>query len=360
MARNYTYDVPNTEPLELSGNNPLMRRKELIYAGDFEKRKDNIRFSVDERTLQHWHNTFVAMSANGVEVPVPKEHTTDPDLRRGTVKKTEVALNKRGIPALFGYIEFKDEESLKLASASNVSIFSPNEWTDGRGNLYHRPILHVAITDYPTIPGLEKFEAIALSLTLAENSEMALRSIAKKLGIDEKVEDAKLEAAISTAVDALIKKVAASASDPPTPGSDPANPPSPPVGGTGGNPTPTANNSPPAAVPVITASMVNLLRDNRSMKLEAMVKAGNITPAVRDELQKSFCNDNSLSLSLSNTDAKAVDAFDATLAALAKNDPVKLREQTGPQATVMALSDLDPATNPLVKNAEARALAAKN
>src|SRR5687768_10536926 len=111
MLGNLFYNVPNTEPLELAkGADPLIRRKELIYCDpNFQKKTANIdlKFGVDIGTLQHWHNTFVAMFSNGVEVPVPKEHTADPDSRRGTLIKTEIAQNKKGIPALYGYIKFK-------------------------------------------------------------------------------------------------------------------------------------------------------------------------------------------------------------------------------------------------------------
>lgn len=346
----FYFVVPDTSPLALSvANDPLLFRKELIYAGTFEKKTDNIKFSVDEQTLRHWHNTFIAMSANGIEIPVPKEHTTDPDAKRGTLIKTEIALNPKGLPALFGFIRFKDAESAKQGKHNNVSIFVPNDFTDGKSNTYYRPIAHVALTDYPVIPGLGKFESIALSL-VSEQQTMSLKAIAKRLGVDDKTADAELEGAISKAIDALLKKVEAAASNPP------ANPPAP----TGENPpaNPPTEGNPPANPPVVSAAFVSMLRENRNNKLQALVAGGQITPAVREAIAAEHCNDKTLSLALSASGSN--DGFDSLCAALAKNDVVKLREQTGAQGTTVALSHtLDPANNPLLANAERRAAEAK-
>lgn len=341
---NVFYSVPATQPMELvlAANDPLVYRKELIYCGSFHKKtqSEDIRFDVDETVLQHWHNTFLAMSANGVEVPVPIEHTTDLTKKRGKLIKTEIALNKKGIPALFGYIRFNDEKSVAECKNANTSIFVPNEITDGKSNKYHRPMQHIALTDYPIIPGLESFQAIAASLV--EKPSMSLKSIAEKLKIDgaDKLEDAKLESAISAAIDELLKKIDAAASNPPNLA------PAPEVKKEGENH--------PANPPVVSASHISMLRDNRTIKLDALVKAGAITPAVKDELAKQHCNDKTLSLALSATDATVPDSFDTLLKTLAMNNPVLLREQTGPQNSTIALSQLDEKDNPILKNAEKR------
>lgn len=346
MVAGILYVVQQTEPLELSGNDPLLRRKELIYTGSFEKKTktESIKFAVDETVLQHWHNTFIAMSANGVDVPVPKEHTADPDARRATVVRTEIAQNKRGLRALYGYFKFKDAESLKLAEQANVSIFVPDEYTDGKSNKYFRPIRHVALTDYPVIPGLEGFETIALSEVL----DMSLSAIAKKLGVKDDGDEKEIEAAVSKAIDALLKKVeAATSNPPPNPNPPTPNPPNP-------NPAdpPTNPNPAPANPPVVSASFVNMLRDNRTMKLSQLVQCGKISPVVRDALTAQYCNDKTLSLSLSSA---GDDGFETTVAALAKNESiVSFKEKTGPQA--LALSHpLDSKENPLLKDAERRA-----
>ncbi len=132
-------------------------RKELIHAGTFVK--DGQEFRVDGAALRHWKRTFDAMRRRGVEVPVPVEHTRDPERRRGTVVEMELGTNLRGEPALFGVFEFRDGE----APLSSVSIYAPPSFTDGLGTRYVRPITHVALTDYPVVPGLDPWLPLAAS-----------------------------------------------------------------------------------------------------------------------------------------------------------------------------------------------------
>lgn len=348
MPSDVLYLVPNLEKgLQLSDVDPLVRRKELIYIGNFRKKNnsEDIRFDVDETTLQHWHNTFIAMSANGIEVPVPEEHTTDLTKRRGTLIKTEIALNKRGLRALYGHIKFKDIESLKLAETTNASIFVPPELTDGKDNTYHHPITQVALTDYPVIPGLEKFQSIAASLVLSENSNMSLRAIAKSLGIKDDVEDKELETAIGKAIAELKKQI--KASDPPevTPT------------GAGAGAGAGAGNL-PANPPVVSLSMVNLLKDNRRMKLMDLQNKGKIVPAVREEFEKEYCSDTALKLSLSLS-ANDTDPFEKMLSIIANNEAVmSFAEKTRGQSIALS-NPIDAKENPLIAVAERLAKEAK-
>ena len=70
----------------------------------------------------------------------------------------ELGRNERGLPALYGCVRFRDGFD---PDDSQVSIHVPPQFTDGLGRTYVRPIRHVAITDYPVIPGLGRFEALA-------------------------------------------------------------------------------------------------------------------------------------------------------------------------------------------------------
>lgn len=187
MQAAYFLNVPNLEAYTLSEEDKdgLTFWKELIYQGDFYKGKQHI--PVDIPLLHHWNQTAERMLSNGVEIPVPSEHNELPEARRGSLIGTKVQKNIRGIPSLYGKIQFKDTESAKLAATTNVSIFADTEFQDGKGNNYFYPIRHVALTDYPVIPGLEKFQAIAASFSDKGLSKMAIdpRELAKKLGVAE-------------------------------------------------------------------------------------------------------------------------------------------------------------------------------
>ena len=166
------YRVNNTQPGEallLSGKewDGLTFRKELIYEDDFHKKTPTVdqHFTVDTLKLDHWCATGNRMISNGVPIPVPIKHTTDPEARRGSVVRFERGKNKNGKEALFGIIRFRDRKAAELAKSTDVSIFVPKDTvTDGKGREYVYPVRHVCLTDYPVIPGLSGFDAIAASL----------------------------------------------------------------------------------------------------------------------------------------------------------------------------------------------------
>lgn len=173
MSNNLYLRVPSTAPgLKLdSDKKGLTFRKELIYENapgeQFVKKTDDKEqhFTVDADRLQHWEETGNEMIRNGLMVPTPIKHTDEPERNRGRIKRFEIGTNDNGRQALFGVVEFRDAEAAKLAASTDVSIFVPDKPVyDGFGNEYRQPIRHVCFTDYPVIPGLQGFEAIAASL----------------------------------------------------------------------------------------------------------------------------------------------------------------------------------------------------
>lgn len=144
---------------------PGVFRKELIYPGTFIKKDEDgrpeFRLVVDERLIDHWVETFDQMKQNGVDVPVPIEHSEDPEDRRGTVVALKKEFNEeRGQPSLYAYVTFRKGDE-KLAEHSQVSLYAPPDMEDGVENTYIRPITHVAITDYPLVPGLSRWSKAA-------------------------------------------------------------------------------------------------------------------------------------------------------------------------------------------------------
>lgn len=146
----------------LSTDDPLTFWKEIAHAGTFWKGSQRI--DITPRHLSHWEKTHRAMSKAGLKVPVPVEHTKDPERKRGDVLAMAHRPNSRGIPALYAKIKFRDADAAKMIG-SGVSIFVPKDATSGYGHRFVSPVEHVAITDYPVIPDLEPFtQTLALSL----------------------------------------------------------------------------------------------------------------------------------------------------------------------------------------------------
>lgn len=346
-ANAVVYLVPETEALSLSAierNGKKLWRKELIYEGEFVKKTPNqtIKFSVNKALIDHWHKTHKQLATNGVEVPLPLAHIFDEDAinnplnKKATLVDTEVAKNSKGLNALYGLIEFKDEESEKQLKHSDVSVYVPGDFTDGKGNNYYRPIRHVCFTDFPVIPGLEKFQAIAASLdsgeppTKEENTmaKIDARNLAKMLGVNPDLNDQAMENAIEKAISDLLEAVEKNKKEP-------------------------AKDEEP-----IAAAFVTLTKNTRNGKLEQLVKDAIITPAVKTDLENIFANDKTLALSLALSDDKKDvierDNFTKVVEALAKNDPVKLKEQSRAQTLSLSHPSKE-APNKIVEDAKRRA-----
>jgi hypothetical protein len=340
--------LPGTDAwtLAAAGESPAERvyRKEVIYAGKFLMQNgDGERFEseVDDAALDHWADTHAKMLAAGIEVPLPIEHTSDPEKRRGTVVKLAKEINSRGESALFAYVKFRDAEAEKAFKHSDVSLYSPPSFTDGNGQTYYRPVRHLALTDYPVIPKLDKFHAVSLSLSGASKMP-ALQSLAKKLGISLEAEDN--DAAISSKILAAFKaakkggvKKDPKLSDPPV------DPPAP-------EPKPD-----PVKPTSVSPLLLSSIKDSRQAKLDKLVAEHRITPAVRDDLVKQYLADAGITACLS--DSAVNDGFDGLIVALAKNEPVIKGEQTGPQVLELGVREQQGEENPLVADMERRAKA---
>ena len=311
-----------SKPFELSDESKQRYRKQLIYTGDFKKGDRTI--DVAESDIDHWVATGTQMLEAGADIPLPVEHTTDPEKKRGSIVGFEKDATENGTVGLYGIVEFNDPETAKQHVNSDVSIYSPPT-AEHDGKSYDWPITHVALTNYPVVPRLNGFEAIAASLVLSdppnlEPKKMPLKSLAGKLGVS--IPDGADDAAIEKAIVTAFKK----------------------------KPEPTEPKKPVA----VAASLINMAKDNRDLKLSRLVEKGNVTPNVKKQLAEIFMQDDAISLSLQSDPELAVDdKFDQLIIALSENNPVELGEQSGIQA--ISLSDItDADKNPLLADAESR------
>ncbi len=307
-------------------------RKEVIRVGHFVKDEDGIEFEVTPGLLKHWKTTFDQMKAGGVDVPIPAGHTDDPENNHGFVRDMFVEGN-----SLYNIMELIGEGSIDLAKRNHVSVYVPPKFVDGKGNVYKRPILHVALTPNPVIPGLGNWEAVAASFSL-KGKEMNWKEVQEGLGIEDEMTDETAGKLILTRFKGLkekqeelqlafdeLKKVSEKGDE---------------------------NGKPPVVKP--DPMLVKLSIENRLMKLNGLVEAARITPAVRDKLEEQYASEESLTLTLS----RGGDNFDTLVAALAENNPVELAEKSGPQTMLLSMNTAD-GKNPVVEDAKRRAEEAK-
>lgn len=365
---------PTTEPftLSLGGKKQPSQRfvKDVIRAGDYVKQgkteDDSLQFSVSKATLDHWVEEFQRMRENGVKVPIPNGHDA-------AGKSTENLgwvddLFVEG-DTLFMSCTLSGEKALEAAANSDVSINSPPELTDGKGNTYVRPIDHVAMVTDPVVPGLGDFIPLAASRRLAKQQENTMDFLMKlaemfgmdpaSLGDDQAAAEAMMLKAIGEKMAAKKEEPAVSASmdDDAAPAVDPMQ-----AGGEKGkvkNVSVTYAASRSGQVDGVKPMMVDSVFDGRNAQIEGLVAKAKITPAQADMLKKQWCDKDAITLSLSRNETN--DAFNSALAVLDANAAaVDTGSKTGPQAAIeLSRYKTEENANPLVEDAKRRAEAAK-
>lgn len=141
------------------GGLPVRRfRKEIVRAGRYTKDADGLEFSVTPEMLDRFAASTSAYLMAGNKIPMPVTHTDDPEANRGWVRDVY-----RDGDSLYATCDLVGDDGIKLAGTCDVSIFAPPEYTDGSGNRYQWPILHVALCTDPVVAGLDGFVPIQTS-----------------------------------------------------------------------------------------------------------------------------------------------------------------------------------------------------
>ncbi len=293
---NMVLQLETAPAMELAGDDGLKRfSKELIRVGKYVKASAGQTFEVTSAVLDHWVQTFSQWIAGGNKVSIPLGHETvnNPDKNQGWVTGL-----KRVGDSLFGIMELLNPD---LALVTDVSIGVPAEFTDGKGTRYVRPITHVALTTKPVVPGLGAFEAMSLSLG---DSKMDVQQLASLLGMTGDVSE--------ELVLAEVTKLKPKSVDP---------------------------------------LVVTLTAESRQAKLDALVTAGTITPAVKDIIASQYIDEDALTLSLANT---GDDGFETLFKVLALNKPVALGENTAAQLLELSNTRAANNVNPVAADVDKR------
>lgn len=334
-------------PPTAANGQPVQRfRKELIRVGSWVHPDTGQDIEVTPERIDHWVAQFARMKADGVKVPVPSDHSNAAKDQRGWV----VEMFREG-DSLIGLLEVTGQDAILEAARNDVSvqILDLTQTTAGGLKEYPDAIGHVALTPVPVITGMKGMVAISASrgtvnvpvfrLSTGATNMEALKKVASAMGITV-AEDATEEsvlAAILSSIEASKKtsEVEAAKAKETAAALSLAR-------------TELAKHTPAK----YDAMTLELSRENRTNKIDALVNAGKITPAVADALKVTWCpaDDAALSLSLGQNGT-----FKDTLAALDKNDPKVLGEQTKAQHT---LSRQTPGKSGPITGAEAQAAAA--
>jgi hypothetical protein len=328
---------------------PVRRfRKELLRVGEYTHPGTGQKFSVSREGIGRMAETFRRYTAAGNKAPLPIGHENweDPERNRGWA----IDAFAEG-DSLVGIVELVGD-GIKLAGTSDVSIYAEPSFTDSKGNSYEWVIRHVALCTDPVILGLDGFVPLAASqnsqpvqvpvLKLSGGSPMPDPTTPNPSPAGADPAEAVVQA-ICDKVITLVKDKAKTAQEKKAAFGDMMKQLEKALGvfDSMSQPEPKPAADAPPAEPVaasqsVSPVMLQLAGENRQMKIDRLVSAGKITPAVAADLKAGWTQGQALSLSLSESGCKQ---FDALVAALDKNEPVlSFKEKTGPQSRAVALA----------------------
>ena len=363
--------------VRMEGGQPSRRFvKELVRAGRYVKDVDGQIFNITPGMIDQLALSTTAYLAAGNKIPMPAtpDHSDqDPEANRGWVREVY-----RDGNSLFGVCDLVGDDGIKLAGTCDVSIFSPPEFIDGTGNRYQWPILHVALCTNPIVPGLDGFVPIKTSQSTTNQNTPAkwpvfrfsqeqktmppvdpvnpMPAAQATPATDESVESDPFDAALDAIekqflpqlrakdmdpkerkklaqefakkVDSLIKVLGDESDEEPE-------------GDGEGEPVEACTGVRMSRGSTVHPTMVKMAAEIYSLKLDGLVRARKITPAVAAKLKAQFIGTGQpLALSLSRSTNGATE-LDGVILALAENAVVPAEgERTGPQGAFVLSNPL--------------------
>ncbi len=327
------------------GGEPVQRfQKAIMRVGEYTT-GDGTRFKVTKSHLSRWVSQFKKMKKNEVRVPIPASHErTDADDNRGFVQSMFVDGDR-----LIMQADVIGDDAIRSVSRSDVSVFMPPTFRDGKGNDYgNYPITHVALTPTPVVPGLGDFISIAASLKGnpgTENPEMKFEKIAKAMGVEpDKLTADTAEAVICAAfgkhedalkvVEGEKLKLAEELK------------------------TTAKGTEKEEDVPALHPATIKMAAETRKERIDLLVEQKVVSPAAAKILTDAFVGEENRVIAASLANVHVVDSFDDVVRAFKEARPVDTTEKTGPQSFALPKDADGKAVNPLQLNADKRAKAA--
>jgi len=288
----------------LSEDGVVKYRKPILRVGDFQKKTEGKLFSFTQEHIDFFAESF------SHKIPVPLEHTTEPDQNRGWCVGMEVEED-----VLVGEFTFSD--LVEDPNIFDTSVNIPIE--DGRV----QPIDHVALTSYPVVDGLGSFETISCSLIPVEEEPVAINwaSIRTTLELSEDLTEENFVAVLQKRFADLQNEVALSKAPPKIDIED---------------------------IKAKHGGILKLAKEGREAKIAALP----LSKGAKDKLAEVLCTEESLCLSLADTP----DLFDEIVEALNLHVPLDEGELTGIQ---LSDSNKGEKESYLIRSAKARKAAAE-
>jgi len=319
-----------------SDESGLLFEKELLPVSTYHKHDEStgevISFDIDKKFLDHVVEETKRMHADGVPTKLYLNHIRDASKRRGNVTDVFIKKNEKGVDSLFAKIKFADDVAKTEGLRNDVSVSIPKVVFSGSGKQFRFSLEHVAITSNPVVPGLEGY--VAISASFEPQSGANMKAILSALGL-EASDDAKKDEAAALGA---IKKLKS--------------------GGKGDTPPAKKDDDkkgPPDLSFKLPKAYLAELTSSRTRRVDTLVKDNKISPAERDRLVEKYCNNERVSLDMSQDDAES--AFDDLMLSHERNSvEVVKREGRSEQGADngFTLSHVTAKDNPLIADMERR------
>lgn len=181
---------------------------ELAYEGDFIYPKTKEKFSIGQEHFESWKERFTDIKELGGTIPVVKNHSIDPLDRIGTIEDVEIREEPR--KSFWVKLSAHDQEVKTIINKSSLSVMTRAKMTDSNGKEYSHALIHVGVTDYPVIPGLQKDLALSIIFekdldekSIRETKGDQMKPFALALGLKEDATEAEILTAITSAKETL-------------------------------------------------------------------------------------------------------------------------------------------------------------
>lgn len=328
--------------IALSSDRARLFVKEIVRAGEYVK--GDVKFVITVDTLKHWALTFASMKKNGVRVPIPVGHdgASDPEKNRGWVDSMYVSGD-----ALVMIAEAADEEAAKAFMRSDVSVYSPEEFQDGQGRQYRRPITHVALCSDPVVPGLGRFIPLAASLNEGK-PKMDWKKLAADIGIAEEITEANAQELITkhfAAMKAQLEEMAKKSKDADLSSDESEE----------HEEEPEKKLAASRSKRRVDPLLVSVIAENRAMRIDRLVTDRKISPAQGKQLRADYIGDENAALIASIRGGRGNEEFERAVKLLELNEAGAKGEKTGLQTVALSDPNRGADSNPLLKDAETRA-----
>jgi hypothetical protein len=302
--------------------------KDVIRVGRYRHPARRFTLRVDRRRLEHWARMFKRMSANGVRVHIPADHSDAAADNRGYV----LTLKRVG-DRLMALCQFIGADAIRDAARNQVSIGVAPTFVDGHGRVYHDAIVHVALTPVPVVPGQGSFlpaETFSADSTPAGVLTLATAQFQRRANMAQTMLPCSEEtlsalhdlvpgladAPDEQKLDAILQYIQSLSND-----NDSAN-----------LPSGLSLRVEDSLAPDVRQALLDAVKAKRDL----CVSRGALTPAVADVVMARLAPANEV-IGLSQRESDATLAL-SIFTALADNKPVSLGERTGSQARALTRS----------------------